>query len=128
MRRGTSAAEEFGKFLYKLRTDKGLSMRQVGDALGVFASTVSQAEKGQRAVKENKLPLWAAALGVSKNFLKTEWLLIQKENPDGPIIRRRARSIPSKTLESKIKDLSGTERNRVHGYIDALIGQRNNND
>jgi transcriptional regulator with XRE-family HTH domain len=55
----------------------GQSMRQVGDRIGVRAATVSQIEKGQRALKEPKIPAWAEALEVSEVDLHELWMLSQ---------------------------------------------------
>lgn len=52
-------------------------MRGVGDKLGAPAATVSQVEKGQRALKEPKIAMWAAALEVSKADLRELWFLSQ---------------------------------------------------
>lgn len=78
MRRGTPSAKLFGDLLTMLRTvGTGQSMRQVGDRIGVRAATVSQIEKGQRALKEPKIPAWAEALEVSKVDLHELWMLSQ---------------------------------------------------
>lgn len=124
MRRNTPAAEKFGKLLYSYRIDAGLSMRQVAVKIGVPAATVSQVEKAQRAVKEPKLDAWADALGVSRVSLRREWIKLQRENPDSPIMRVRARTITQSTLHQLINDLSGAERERVRGYIEAIIEGR----
>jgi transcriptional regulator with XRE-family HTH domain len=52
-------------------------MRAVGDRIGVPAATVSQVEKGERAVKEPKIATWAAALDVEEADLRELWLLSQ---------------------------------------------------
>lgn len=78
MRRGTPSAKLFGDLLTMLRTvGTGQSMRQVGDRIGVRAATVSQIEKGQRALKEPKIPAWAEALEVSEVDLHELWMLSQ---------------------------------------------------
>jgi transcriptional regulator with XRE-family HTH domain len=58
-------------------------MRQVGDKIGAPAATVSQLEKGQRALKEPKIALWAAALEVSEVDLRELWVLSQGQIPVG---------------------------------------------
>lgn len=52
-------------------------MRQVGQSIGAPAATVSQVEKGQRALKEPKIAPWAAALEVSEADLHELWVLCQ---------------------------------------------------
>jgi hypothetical protein len=58
-------------------------MRQVGESVGAPAATVSQVEKGQRALKEPKIAPWAAALDVSEADLHELWLLCQGLLPVG---------------------------------------------
>jgi hypothetical protein len=58
-------------------------MRQVGDKIGAPAATVSQVEKGQRALKEPRIALWAAALEVSEADLHELWVLSQGQIPVG---------------------------------------------
>ncbi|MCB1256757.1 MAG: helix-turn-helix transcriptional regulator [Microthrixaceae bacterium] len=78
MRRGTPSAKLFGDLLSMLRTvGTGQSMRQVGDRIGVRAATISQIEKGQRALKEPKIAMWADALDVSEVDLRELWMLSQ---------------------------------------------------
>jgi hypothetical protein len=47
--------------------------------------------------------------------------LIQKLTP---IARRRDRSVKSMDLEDLIRELSGPERERVRGYVEAIVEQR----
>lgn len=53
------------------------SMRQVGEKIGAPPATVSQIEKGQRALKEPKIAAWAAALEVGEADLHELWVLSQ---------------------------------------------------
>jgi hypothetical protein len=59
----------------------GDSMRQVGERIGVpaAAATVSQIEKGERALKEPKIADWAKALKVREADLLELWQLSQGE-------------------------------------------------
>lgn len=59
-------------------------MRQVGDEIGAPPATVSQVEKGERALKEPKIAAWADALGVPGEDLRELWLLCQGQIPAGP--------------------------------------------
>src|SRR5687768_4476326 len=84
MRRGTPSAELFGDLLLMVRTAGARrSMREVGDKIGAPAATVSQVEKGQRALKEPKIAMCAAALDVSKADLHELWSLSQGLVPVG---------------------------------------------
>lgn len=78
MRRGTPPAELFGDLLAMIRTAGTRdSMRQVAEKIGTPAATVSQIEKGQRALKEPKIAVWAAALEVSEADLRELWTFSQ---------------------------------------------------
>jgi transcriptional regulator with XRE-family HTH domain len=120
VRRGTKAAEQFGEDLKDIRAMKGLSMRAVADVLGQAPAYVSQCEKAQRAVKEDKLDLWAKALGVRKQVLHDLW---NQANtiPAPAIVRKRRNAPPAKTLVQVIDGLTSVQRARVLGYIDSLI-------
>jgi transcriptional regulator with XRE-family HTH domain len=166
MRRGTPSAELFGMIIFVLRTVKSKkTMRQVSDIVGGFASTVSQVEKGQRALKEPKIEVWAEALEVNKDDFLELWFLSQglirslggerifythydvlvaqitmimdrlvpdemkqihipKIEKPTPIQRQRSKSFRKKELERLIYELSGSERTRVQGYIEAIIENR----
>ena len=68
-------AEVLGKQLYKLRTEKGLSMQELADAIGVNKSTVFKWEHGRTSlegasVKHTKE--LARVLGVSPALLRGE--------------------------------------------------------
>ena len=99
-------------------------MREVGSRIEAAAATVSQIEKGQRALKEPKIPMWAAALEVDETYLRDTWLRVQLRNPDGPIERVRTKNVNPRALEVMILKLTGPERSRVVGYIDALLENR----
>jgi len=58
-------------------------MRQVGDEIGAPPATVSQVEKGERALKEPKIAAWADALDVSEADLRELWVLCQGQIPVG---------------------------------------------
>ena len=41
-----------------------------------------------------------------------------------PVVRRRSKSVTGVDLEVLLHELSGPERERVRGYIDAILEQR----
>lgn len=101
-------------------------MRQVADGLGLYPAAVGQVEKGYRVVKEDKIPIWAEALGVDGMQLYAMWAQIESENPAPPIERTRTKSIERGKLVELIETvLTGNERERLLGYAEALIEQRN---
>lgn len=78
MRRGTDSAILFGEFLAMIRkVSSRASMRKIGDGIGSPAATVSQVEKGQRALKSERIAHWAQALGVNEDDLYELWWLSQ---------------------------------------------------
>ncbi|WP_056825521.1 helix-turn-helix domain-containing protein [Terrabacter sp. Root85] len=80
MRRGTPSAVLFGQLLAMIRQVRtGVSMREVGDRIGAPVATISQVEKGQRALKEPKIKAWSHALEVEPGDLLELWWLSQGE-------------------------------------------------
>lgn len=99
-------------------------MREVARRIGAPAATVSQCEKGQRAVKEPKLDLWAKALGVDKKWLREQWEHFQNEYPEGAIVRRYGKSSEPDQILAALKRLTGPERTLALGYIHGLLASR----
>ena len=123
MRRGTPSAIAFGSDVLKIRNDAGLTCREVAERISAYPAGVSQVEKGQRVVKKDKIPLWANALEVDESYLRTLWLEADSlEEP--PLLRVRAKSVKETELKDLIDELSGPERDRVLGYVTALIESR----
>ena len=120
MRRGTPGAIKMGIFLRNLREAQCLSMRQVAGIIGCAPAQVSQVEKGQRALKEPKIDVWAKALDIGPMFLRERWILYDAM-PADPIIRRRMKNVNLDELDVLIQKLSGPERTRVCGYIEAIL-------
>lgn len=82
MRRGTPSATLFGEILLILRKNTNQSMSALGAKIGSPAATISQIEKGQRALKEEKIRIWANALNVDEVEFKKLWLLSQGYHPE----------------------------------------------
>ena len=59
----------FGKTLRKLRTERGLSQKQLGDQLFVYNSTVARWENGSRLPDATMIPRLARCLGIDANSL-----------------------------------------------------------
>ena len=124
MRRGTEAAVQFGEALLFIRTNNGLRQAEVARRLGNKANAlVSQAEKGDRIVKFEALPIWAKALEVNEQYLTEIWLNANSIE-DPPLKRNRAYSTARSDLDKLIRELNGSERDRVLGYIQALLDNR----
>ena len=59
----------FGETLRKLRTERGLSQKQLGDQLFVYNSTVARWENGSRLPDATMIPRLARCLGIDANSL-----------------------------------------------------------
>ena len=64
-----ATGELFGKRLEKLRKQRGMTLAQVADQLGVSKPTVWAWEKGKARPVEERLPALAAALGLQEDEL-----------------------------------------------------------
>lgn len=73
--------------LRKAREYSGLDQTQLADRMGVSRGTVSNAERGQRAVRTIVVRAWALATGVDRAWLETG----KAPDPDGPGAQWRAR-------------------------------------
>lgn len=124
MRRGTEGAVQFGAYLRETRTSKGLTLKDIGDYLGVVPATASQIELGQRVLNERRLSAWAEAYGVGIRTFRSHWIKACML-PKPPITRARSTGISGKELEELLAKLHSTERARVQGYVEAIIEGRN---
>lgn len=78
MRRETPSAKLFGELLTTIRlAGTGSSMRRIAERIGTPSATVSQVERGQRALKQPKIAAWAEALEVPAADLEELWHLSQ---------------------------------------------------
>lgn len=60
----------FGEKIKALRLERGMTLEQVGDIVGVGKSTVRKWESGQIAnMRRDKIALLARALGVTPGYL-----------------------------------------------------------
>jgi transcriptional regulator with XRE-family HTH domain len=72
--------------LRELRTERGLTLRQVAERASIDISTLSRLEAGKRRLALDHLPALAAALGVSADEL------LGSPSPRDPRIRERPRT------------------------------------
>lgn len=121
MRRGTEAAKHFGAYLRKRRTDKGLTIAQIAERLGTYSATVSQMELAVRSVKKEMLDDFAAAYEIGPKTLHKVWKEVQTYYPEEPIKRTRTVAVSPDTLEELISKLGSNDRQRVYGYVEALL-------
>jgi transcriptional regulator with XRE-family HTH domain len=71
----------FGENLRKLRTERGLSQKQLGEQLFIYNSTVARWENGTRLPDATMIPRLARCLGVDANTL-FNLAAVSDENPN----------------------------------------------
>ena len=105
---------EMGEKIYNLRKEKGLTLEELGNLVGVGKSTVRKWEKGMIAnMKRDKISKLASALNVSPAYLMG-W-----EMDDGDI----GNAFMADSLEGEIdsmKSFSPSEKNHFKAYINLL--------
>ncbi len=65
--------ESFGEYIRRLRNEKGLNQTELAAKVGLDSGGLSKIETGKKAFKEDKLPLFAKALGVQLEEIKTQF-------------------------------------------------------
>jgi transcriptional regulator with XRE-family HTH domain len=65
--------ESFGDYIRRLRTEKGLNQTELAAKVGLDSGGLSKIENGKKGFKEDKLALFAKALGVQLEELKTQF-------------------------------------------------------
>ena len=68
-----------GSKLKELRTSKGMTLKELGDASGFSVGYLSQLEQGKSSIAINRLGKIAECLGVNMRYFISEEL--QNENP-----------------------------------------------
>jgi len=64
-------AELFGERLKRLRTERGMTVDQLAQTIGVTHSIVRRAENGEHQVRAHRLPELARRLNVTIDYLLT---------------------------------------------------------
>ena len=64
----------FGSFMREKRLERGLTLEEVGAALGTNHSTVQRYESGQRYVNYDIALKWADAVGVARTQVTSAWI------------------------------------------------------
>lgn len=125
MRRNTKSAIEFGRQVRAIRLEKGLTQRELAEKINAVNTYISIIETGRRVLNLKYVPLWADALGVSKGRLLKIWQECNAYD-DSPrrIVNKRWTVIQQDDLRKLIGELSAPDRQRVLGYIDAVLEER----
>lgn len=65
--------ESFGEYIRRLRTEKGLNQTELAAKVGLDSGGLSKIENGKKGLKEDKLALFAKALGVQLEDIKKQF-------------------------------------------------------
>jgi transcriptional regulator with XRE-family HTH domain len=65
--------ESFGQYIRRLRIEKGLNQTELAAKVGLDSGGLSKIENGKKGLKEDKLNLFAKALGVTLEDLKKQF-------------------------------------------------------
>lgn len=110
------------KALKRLRIEKGLTLRELGDKVGMDFSTISKIENGERGLNDQNLIMFAKFFNVSTDFL----LGIEKpEDVTKPNMRSNSplKDTPEyKNLIHLIDMLDRDQLIMLKGMILAIIG------
>lgn len=63
----------FGKYIKKLRMERGLTLTQLAAQLNLDSANLSKIENGRRTLNENRLEKLSNALNVNLNTIKSEF-------------------------------------------------------
>lgn len=107
----------FGEKIKALRDQRGMTLEQVGDLVGVGKSTVRKWESGQIAnMRRDKIALLAKALGVTPGYLMG-W---EEEDPAQQAREELAEDPDRKALLNLARYGSAQDVKQVAALIDAL--------
>lgn len=110
---------EMGELMKKLRLERGLTLEEVGERVGVGKSTVRKWENGDIAnMRRDKIALVAKALGVSPAYLMG-WTDVPYETTDYTSAGIAARG-KSAEWRAMMEDI---EHSRALGALDALYDE-----
>ncbi len=65
--------ESFGNYIRRHRTEKGLNQTELAAKVGLDSGGLSKIENGKKGLKEDKLHLFAKALGVQLEEIKKQF-------------------------------------------------------
>lgn len=137
---------EMGERIKRLRLERGMTLEEVGEKVGVGKSTVRKWENGLIAnMKRDKIAKIANALGCSPSYLmgwseednmtdtNAEVIADMLLNPLFGKMNKKAPETLSYIIElyernpelfsyiKKIDNMSAEKQTRIYGYIDALL-------
>lgn len=113
---------EFNEKIKELRIQRGLTLQQVGDVVGVGKSTVRKWENGDiKNMGRDKIELLAHALGVDPAYLMgwEEDSAQEKLNEIGAELTAQTPQI--RMVSGNMEHLPQEYQDRIVGYVQALV-------
>lgn len=113
-----------GQFIKQKRKEKKLTLKQVGDAVGVSDVTVSRWERNEiKNMKIDKIHALASILGVSEIDFFNLW---DSNISDIKVVRMSAQDFAQevKTLLNKTENLSVEERTHLMNTLDFICNDK----
>lgn len=113
---------EIGERIKQLRQEKGMTLEEVGNKVGVGKSTVKKWEDGQIAnMKRDKILKLANAFQCSPSYLMGYEDNLTPNNSE--LLTNILYDKDKEFLKyiKKIQNLSTEQRQRIYGYVDSII-------
>lgn len=108
-----------GQKIQELRIEKGLTLEDLGNMVGVGKSTVRKWENGMIAnMRRDKIELLSDALGVSIPYLMGREDNLNENS--GEVSADLAMDKELTRYVKKIIEMTKNKKQRVYGYIDSL--------
>ena len=112
---------EIGNRIKQVRQEKGLSLRELGEIIGISGATIQRYENG--LINRLKLPVIesiANALGVNPS-----WLIFKSKNKYKTLVNdKNTISSENKDLLNKFNKLSPNRQKRINKFIDMELEEQ----
>lgn len=110
--------KNMGDLIKELRIEKGMTLEDLGDKVGVGKSTVRKWENGMIAnMRRDKISKVANALGVSPSYLMGWESNLENS---GSFVANMMMDVEFTNYAKILYEMNDEQRNRVYGYIDAI--------
>lgn len=116
---------EMGERIKCLRLERGMTLEEVGEKVGVGKSTVRKWENGLIAnMKRDKIAKLADVFNCSPSYLMGYEDNLTQDNAEllSDLLYDADKELL--TYISKIKNMSEEQRQRIYGYVDSICEKR----